>query len=240
MPNLFLELFKPFEPNEIEWRVGSTNKDKTSGLALAYVDSRAIMRRLDLVVGPLNWMDTYTVADKSIICNLTLKIGNDWFSKEDGSDQTDIEGTKGGIATALKRAAVKFGIGRYLYDLPPIWVKTEPMTSGNKSTAILKDEGKATASKKLEEFLKGYYKLTPALSQAGKTKLTENLKNAPADFPTLMELFWTEEVNTIAAQNVTKLVSVWDTLTPIQKEVETFKVSYATFSGLPYVYSRFV
>jgi hypothetical protein len=32
----------PFHPDDIEWRVGSTTKDKSRGLALAYVTNRAI------------------------------------------------------------------------------------------------------------------------------------------------------------------------------------------------------
>lgn len=40
-----------FDENEIEFRVGATNSDKTMGLALAYVQARAIQNRLDEVLG---------------------------------------------------------------------------------------------------------------------------------------------------------------------------------------------
>ena len=39
---------------------------------------------------------------------------------------TDVEGEKGAISDALKRTAVKLGIGRYLYNLPAVWVPIEP------------------------------------------------------------------------------------------------------------------
>ena len=29
---------------------------------------------------------------------------------------------KGGLSAAFKRAAVKWGIGRYLYEITPVWV----------------------------------------------------------------------------------------------------------------------
>ena len=45
---------------------------------------------------------------------LELKDG-EWITKSDGADDSNIEGAKGGISDALKRAAVLFGIGRYLY-----------------------------------------------------------------------------------------------------------------------------
>lgn len=236
MSNIFLELFKPFEGSEIGWRVGASNQAKTSSLALAYVDSRAVMRRLDIVLGPMNWTDSYLFGDKAVVCTLSLKIGNEWVSKEDGSDQTDVEAAKGGISTAFKRAAVKFGVGRYLYDLPPIWVASEQKGK----TVIITDEGKKQAIKKLDDFVKNYYKLTPVLTVPQKAKLEENYKNAAIDFPTLDAIFGTKEVNVLAAQNVMLLMSGWTGMDELQKETETFKVAYATFSGLPYVYSRFV
>lgn len=45
------ELRKHFEPTEVEWRIGSTSKDKKKGLAFCYLESRAIMDRLDEVFG---------------------------------------------------------------------------------------------------------------------------------------------------------------------------------------------
>ncbi len=115
----------PFDPNLVHWRVGSTNKDKTKGLALAYLDARDIQERLDDAVGPENWEDEYKQAGSSIICRLRIRIetphGWEWIAKSDGSGESDIEGSKGAISGALKRAAVKFGIGRYLYYTPDFW-----------------------------------------------------------------------------------------------------------------------
>ena len=57
--SIFSELCKPFEQSDIEWRAGATNQDKTRALALAYITSRAVMDRLDEVIGPENWRDEY-------------------------------------------------------------------------------------------------------------------------------------------------------------------------------------
>jgi hypothetical protein len=46
-------------------------------------------------------------------------------SKSDVGDASNFEGTKGTISDALKRAAVMFGVARYLYDLPQVWVTLE-------------------------------------------------------------------------------------------------------------------
>ena len=40
MNNLLEKLREPFSKDELEFRVGATNSDKTTGLALAYVQAR--------------------------------------------------------------------------------------------------------------------------------------------------------------------------------------------------------
>lgn len=115
----------PFYPSEIEWRVGATSGDKKSGIALPYITNRAIQNRLDDVCGILGWKNEFIVNDKSKICGISIKIGDEWITKYDGADDTNIEATKGGISNAMKRAAVQWGIGRYLYKLPTFWVAIE-------------------------------------------------------------------------------------------------------------------
>lgn len=116
-------LHAPFPPNEIEWRVGSTNQDKTSGLALAYLTARHVMERLDEVCGADNWQDRYEFHGKRTVCYLSIRIGTEWVTKADGAGDSDVEAEKGAISDALKRAAVKWGIGRYLYSLGSTWVQ---------------------------------------------------------------------------------------------------------------------
>ena len=120
------ELKKPFPANKIQWRVGATNNNNTRGLALAYIDARAIMNRLDEVVGPENWQKEYFLGEnEEIVCNLGIRINGEWVWKSDGAGKTDFEAIKGGMSDSFKRAAVCWGIGRYLYDLPTKWVNIE-------------------------------------------------------------------------------------------------------------------
>jgi hypothetical protein len=130
MPELFSKLSEPFPSEAIDWRVGATNSDKSKGIALAYLQARPVMDRLDEAIGPENWADTYAPIQDingtvGFICTLSLRINGEWVSKTDGADTSDIEAIKGGISDAFKRAAVKWGVGRYLYDLPNIWVPVE-------------------------------------------------------------------------------------------------------------------
>lgn len=126
MNEIFTKLAAPFSPDDLEWRAGSTNSDKTKALALAYITSRAVMDRLDHVVGPENWRDDFKPGpDGGLICGISLRIDADWITKWDGAGNTLFEEVKGGLSSAFKRAAVKWGIGRYLYKLPNVWVPCE-------------------------------------------------------------------------------------------------------------------
>ena len=145
--DMFAKLAAPFPPDAISWRVGSTTGDKTKGMALAFIDSRDVQDRLDAVCGPAGWQDEYTHAGEKTVCRISIKVGEDWIGKADGAGDTDYEAEKGALSAAFKRAAVKWGVGRYLYGLKAPWVEIEP--AGPKSHKI-----KAHELPKLERLLK--------------------------------------------------------------------------------------
>lgn len=116
------KLKEPFPIEEIEFRIGSTNQEKTMGLALAYVQARAIQNRLDQVLGIHHWKVAYQEVKEGFLCSLSLFIDGEWITKEDGASVTEFESVKGGISNAFKRVASSgFGIGRYLYDCKNRW-----------------------------------------------------------------------------------------------------------------------
>jgi hypothetical protein len=117
-------LSAPFNETEVKFKPQAVKGNRA--LALAYVDVRAIMDRLDNVLGVENWQDHYQLLpDNSVMCRLRLRIGDRWITKADvggPSEQPDGgDRLKAAFSDALKRAAVKFGIGRYLYRLPQQW-----------------------------------------------------------------------------------------------------------------------
>jgi len=125
-------LAAPFPACEVEWRIQHVIKDKLRGLAVPYVQSRAIQSRLDDVVGAYNWKAEYkpwhNVGNSaSQLCGLAIycEERGEWIQKWDGAENTDIEPVKGGISDSFKRAAVQWGVGRYLYGLAATWVKVE-------------------------------------------------------------------------------------------------------------------
>jgi hypothetical protein len=123
---LYDALCEPFPIEGVSWRVGSTNGEKTKGMALCYIDARDVMDRLDSVCGPSGWQDNYTAGMQgSIVCNIGIKIGGEWVWKADGAGNTDFEADKGALSDAFKRAAVRWGIGRYLYGMDAPWMPIE-------------------------------------------------------------------------------------------------------------------
>lgn len=131
---IFDKLSAPFPPEAIHWRAQTLTQDGTKALALAYIDARDVMDRLDSVVGPENWTDTYEETPKGrLLCRLSLCINDTWIMKSDGAGDTDVEGDKGAISDALKRAGVKWGIGRYLYDIGNVWAPCETYTANGKT-----------------------------------------------------------------------------------------------------------
>lgn len=123
------KLAEPFPPEDIEWRIGRDGQKKGGAMwavALAYVTNRAIMNRLDNVCTPGGWQNKYLPApDGGIMCGLSIKVGDEWVTKWDGAENTNIDAVKGGMSGSMKRAAVQWGIGRYLYKLTETFVKID-------------------------------------------------------------------------------------------------------------------
>jgi len=130
------KLQEPFMEQDIEWRVQQSGitKGKPWAMVIPYITNRAIQKRLDEVFTVLGWENTYeqtrpTITTKKKVdrtvygwkCGITIFDGVRSITKWDGAEETDIEPLKGGMSNSMKRAAVQFGIGRYLYQLESVF-----------------------------------------------------------------------------------------------------------------------
>jgi len=123
-------LADPFDPKELKFKPQMVKNNRA--LAMPYIDARCVQDRLDEVVGVDGWQDRYEVLpDGSVVCTLRVRLGGRWITKTDvGSLSEQPDGgdrLKAAFSDALKRAAVKFGVGRYLYRLPATWVDYDPV-----------------------------------------------------------------------------------------------------------------
>lgn len=120
---IFNALRRPFPARSINWRPGAVTKDRTRCIALAFIDARDVMQRLNDVVGFNRWQCRYPIVDSGlVICEVGLELDGAWIWKANGAGESDIEGKKGSCSDAFKRAAVLWGVGQYLYSLPDTWV----------------------------------------------------------------------------------------------------------------------
>lgn len=148
-------LAEPFAENQVKVRVQTvvakrdqqTNRypDNSIGMAIHYIDARNVMQRLDDVLGPENWCDEYSPGSQVVECRLSLRVSGEWITKADvgyPNGKASAEPFKDAYSDALKRAAVKWGIGRFLYDMTALKVKVDP--HGNIKTIVGPMDAKTT------------------------------------------------------------------------------------------------
>jgi hypothetical protein len=159
------QLEAPFA--EVGWKVQATNAAKDKGMVVAYIDARDVARRLDEC--GLEWSDSYTIHAMSgtqwiVECRLTV---NGVTRVDVGTGEGD-EAAKSAYSDAFKRAAVKFGVGRYLYDIPTAWMPIEH---------------KQLTKESLEKLNSAYQRKYGAKPQAQQQQTQQAIEPAPAPQP---------------------------------------------------------
>lgn len=102
----------------------SKERKGAGGRVFDYITARQVQDRLDKVVGPGNWTTTFRVLDleaRVVECMLTVcgvyKTDVGYSNAPDSEHES--EPLKAAYSDAFKRAAVQFGIGRFLYEDVP-------------------------------------------------------------------------------------------------------------------------
>lgn len=156
---------------QIKYRVGTfkTNGTKSYATFLVYVDARTVMDELDLEFGMWNWQFDWEILDgHNFAVKGTLKVRRDekqeWVTRQDvGYSQTekmkkginDTECLKDAVSDALKRSAVQFGIGRFLYDAPFLYTEEVNVENGRLNKyKPLTDMGKKMIEGNLDKWYK--------------------------------------------------------------------------------------
>ena len=139
------KLKEPFPLVDVEWRVQQSGaKDgKPWARVLCYVTNRAIMKRLDEVFGCMGWKNEYRPSpDGGVLCGISVwnEAQKEWITKWDGAENTQVDAVKGGLSGAMKRAAVQWGIGRYLYYLDSAFATCHLDNKGKHRAQALKNK----------------------------------------------------------------------------------------------------
>lgn len=123
-----------------KWRVQSQND--RGATCVAYVDSRLVQDKLDEVCGEANWQSDYKLINNNLYAGVAVKHPDtgEWVWKWDCGTESNTEKEKGEASDSFKRAAVKWGVGRFLYAQPLQKLKTKKHTNGKLYPC--KDDGK--------------------------------------------------------------------------------------------------
>jgi len=99
---------------DFKWRVQSATKYGAN--CVAYVDARQVQDLLDDVCGAENWQCKYEEHKGNLFCSIGIKFNDNWIWKSDCGTESHVEKQKGEASDAFKRAAVMWGVGRFLYS----------------------------------------------------------------------------------------------------------------------------
>lgn len=154
------------------WKIQSFSKYEATAQCVAYIDARDVMNLLDEVVGPDNWQDKYEMVGDKFMAGIGIRTDNDWVWKWDTGTAGDFEVEKSAFSDAFKRAAVKWGVGRFLYDLEFITVKTNAVKAQGVYPYVIDQGGKRV------------WDLTEFITSLSKTPTTPPVApTAPKDLP---------------------------------------------------------
>ncbi|MFC2053483.1 Rad52/Rad22 family DNA repair protein [Chloroflexota bacterium] len=138
------KLADPFPADMVYWKPQKTwnpddwgdknTRNHTKALAVAYIDARLVADRLDAVFSPGGWQLNHRQEGGQLLTGLGIydPFIEQWLWKWDvghinGTNNDQGQITKGTLSDGLKRAAVLWGIGRYLYFLPKTSVPYDPL-----------------------------------------------------------------------------------------------------------------
>ena len=163
-----MNLKKLAEPIDYKYRLQSAKNGRAT--IVSYIDSRQVQDRLDEIVGADNWQDDYKTIGNNLFCGISINVPADdgipnWVTKTDVGTESNVDKEKGEVSDAFKRAAVKWGIGRFLYSLGIITLKAKAHTNGKEYPC--KDDNTILWS---VDDLTAYCRLVSASGELDRTK----------------------------------------------------------------------
>jgi hypothetical protein len=104
---------------------------------LAIVDPHEYEQRLDELVGPEGWTVEYRpLSENAVFCRLTM-LGI--FKEQVGEEYEAPQRACLATVQAFTRACAAFGLGRYLYSLPPTWAAFDGKSFAEPAEHLLRE-----------------------------------------------------------------------------------------------------
>ena len=121
-----------------KWRVQSFSKHKPSATCVAYIDSRDVQ---DILDESCLWSDRYYSEGGLLFCEITIYADGREYKRTDTGSESNVDKQKGHSSDAFKRAAVKFGVGRFLYSKKIKYVKADVVKTSNNYPKVVDNNG---------------------------------------------------------------------------------------------------
>jgi hypothetical protein len=120
-----------------KWRVQSFSKKKPQATCVSYIDARDVMDRLDEVC-IYGWERLHSEFKGHLYSGISIVMpDNTKLIRWDCGVESNTDAEKGEASDSFKRAAVNWGVGRFLYDLGMVYVKaSETKTQSNYPNCI--------------------------------------------------------------------------------------------------------
>ncbi len=117
-----MDLTKLKDEIPFKWRVQTANAYGAN--CVAFIDARDVQDKLDKVCSPEKWQVKYEEHKGNLFASIGILItqrhngdpAENWVWKSDCGTESNVEKQKGEASDAFKRAAVMWGIGRFLYS----------------------------------------------------------------------------------------------------------------------------
>jgi hypothetical protein len=149
-----------------KWRVQSFSKHKPQATCVAYIDSRDVQDVLDKYC---NWSDRYYSVNGMLFCEITIYADGIEYKRSDAGSESNVEAQKGQSSDAFKRAAVKFGIGRFLYSKKMVYLKADAVKTSNNYPNVVDDNGKKV------------WDITKHINQSANQSANQTTKKTPTN-----------------------------------------------------------
>ena len=130
---IYEKLSAPFQEMGVDGKMYFTHKWKPDHIVngkfecTPFLDARQVADRLNAVLGLDGWSDNLEeITAEGIICNISAIIDGKEISRSDigmfeaKSANTQKIKSKAEASDSLKRAAVKLGVGAYIYSMEPV------------------------------------------------------------------------------------------------------------------------
>ena len=162
---------------EVPYKYKPQSVNAFKATMVAYIDARDVQDLLDDVVGPANWQTDYRVINENMFCGIGIRFNDIWVWKWDCGVESNVEQEKGEASDAFKRAAVQWGIGRFLYRLGVVELKTAKYKDKDKPAT---DDGKILWNNdEISEYIRNRSK-KPAKSETPAAQKYEKPASEPA------------------------------------------------------------